>query len=90
MIALRTYFMGPTNTKGARITCDDGNGRRVTVSYDHALPRDEVHIPAVLAFIEKFQLRVRGEFVGGGYNQDFMFWVIDSPHSPRVNVDTDR
>lgn len=36
MKAIRTKFIGPTNTKGSRIKADDGDGNSITVSFDYA------------------------------------------------------
>jgi hypothetical protein len=62
MQAIVTKFLGPTNTRGARIkaTCQAGS---VTVPYGYANV-DEEHKKAVVALL--FKLDWAGSWVGGG------------------------
>ena len=46
MQAITTKYLGPTNTKGARIQAAMGD-IRVTVPYPHELPGEAVHFEAV-------------------------------------------
>lgn len=61
MIAIHTKYIGPSNTRGARIkayTADWGTskGFTATVPYDHALSGVNVHFEAVKALVAKHQL----------------------------------
>lgn len=55
MQAIITKYMGPTNTKGARIkaTCESGS---LTISYDHDLDSDGNHRAAAEALCAKIGL----------------------------------
>ncbi len=55
MKAIRTKYFGPTNTKGARFQADDGDGNRVTVSYDYDLNSGANHEVAALALCTKMK-----------------------------------
>ena len=52
MQAITTKYIGPSNTKGARIkaTCDAGS---ITVSYPHELSGQDVHAFAAMALVRK-------------------------------------
>jgi hypothetical protein len=51
--AITTKYLGPTNSRGARIKATGSFGR-VTVPYDHALSAFENHRAAANAFMTKF------------------------------------
>lgn len=53
MIAIHTKYIGPSNTRGARIKAYASDGRSVTVGYDHALDSDKAHFQAARAFADK-------------------------------------
>jgi len=56
-IAIHTKYVGPTNTKGARIKASCVRGREklsVSVSFDYALGCEERHAQAVFALLAKF------------------------------------
>ncbi len=56
-IAIHTKYIGPTNTKGARIKASCVRGREnlsVFVSFDYALGCEERHAKAVFALLAKF------------------------------------
>lgn len=52
MQAIVTKYIGPTDTKGARIkaTCDAGS---ITIDYPHELSGDDVHAKAAMALVRK-------------------------------------
>lgn len=52
MQAIVTKYIGPTDTKGARIkaTCDAGS---VTIGYPHELSGQDVHAAAAMALVRK-------------------------------------
>jgi hypothetical protein len=53
MQAIITKYIGPTNTKGARIKATASAGS-VTIGYPHELERDERHALAAKKLCEKF------------------------------------
>lgn len=53
MKAITVRYLGPTNTRGARLKASDRDGSSITVSYDYGLSRDERHDSAALALCEK-------------------------------------
>lgn len=76
MKAIRTRYVGPTNTRGSRITATDADGNRVSISYPHQLNSDQAHELAAYTLMRK--MRWECELVGGGFNND-EFWVM-LPH----------
>lgn len=81
MQAIMTKYIGPTNTRGARIKATTGSGHAsVTVPYDHALPDEAVHWVAARALIVKMGWKGPGNrpwgWVAGG-TRDGLAWV---PH----------
>ncbi|MDF0504833.1 hypothetical protein POK33_29290 [Burkholderia cenocepacia] len=52
MQAITTKFIGPTDTKGARIkaSCDAGS---ITISYPHAFSEEACHALAAMALVRK-------------------------------------
>ena len=78
MMAIRTRFHGPTNTRGSRITAsisDGGRTERLTVPYDHAA-KDPFE-DAAYAMAAKMGWPVTLQ--GGSYNGD-RYWVITEYH----------
>lgn len=53
MQAICTKYLGPTNTKGARIKAYTESGLSATVAYDHSLNTTENHYNAVKAFVAR-------------------------------------
>lgn len=72
MKAIRTRYLGPTNTKGSRIKADDGDGNSMIVSYDHRYGIDENHRLACKALQRK--LNWAGRYYGGGMPHS-RYWV---------------
>lgn len=64
MKAITTKYIGPTNTRGARIKATDSDGNAVTLSIDYSLNHDQRHRAAALALVQK--MNWGGEWVGGG------------------------
>jgi hypothetical protein len=61
MIAIHTKYIGPSNTRGARIKAytagwGDIKGFTATVPYNHALDGVNVHFEAVKALVTKNKL----------------------------------
>lgn len=74
MIAIQTKYLGPTNTKGARIKAFTCNGHSATVDYDYALSDEKLHFEAVKALKEKCALDWDiSEMTYGGTDQGYVF-----------------
>lgn len=74
--AITTKYLGPTNTRGARIkaTCDAGS---LTVHWDYALNPSRNHAAAAQALAEK--LGWTGRYVGGADTRSgYVFVDADS------------
>ena len=61
MIAIHTKFIGPTNSRGARIkaytaTFGDLKGFQATISYPYSLSGHECHFEAVKELVKKNNL----------------------------------
>jgi hypothetical protein len=55
MVIIKTKFLSPTNTKGARIKAS-ANGMSVTIPYPYAKSHEFVHYEAVYCLVEKYAL----------------------------------
>lgn len=85
MYAIETYYLAPTNTRGARIkarvmggrTADGGPARSITLPWDHALGTSENHAAACEALATR--LGWSGEWVEGGGPQGSSVWVLARP-----------
>ena len=74
MRTIHTHFVGPTNSRGARIVAQVGDWKRgepgrVTVSYDYAGTNESRHDAAASALCDKMGWGVTSpsrEFVRGG------------------------
>lgn len=75
MKAITTTYHGPTNTRGARVIADDGDGNRVTVPYDSARNRDANHRHAAAALCHKLQWI--GTLVQGETKEGPVFVFLD-------------
>ena len=62
MQTITTKFIGPSNTRGARVKATTASGKSLTVPYDHAIG-DESHSVAALTLARK--LGWSGSLVGG-------------------------
>ena len=74
MKAIKTKYHGPTNTKGARISADDGDGHKITISYPCELNIDAAHQKAASELCSK--IGWSGELTPGWY-RDECFWVFE-------------
>lgn len=68
--AITTKYIGPTNTRGARIVAKAQAGRLV-VPYDHSLEVSANHAAAARAFAQKWDWD--GTWVGGGTDEGACF-----------------
>ena len=74
--AIKTSYVGPTNTRGARITAKCA-AKKITVPYNHALNCDENHAAAANQLVQLLGWTPEngnyGQFVGGCYDNDYYF-----------------
>ncbi len=56
MIAIQTKYLGPTNTRGARIKAWTDSGFSASISYPHEVSHELCHFQAVKALIAKHKL----------------------------------
>lgn len=56
MQAIYTKYLGPTNTKGARIKAYTLGGLSVTIGFDYALSGEAIHFQAVKALVKRYAL----------------------------------
>jgi hypothetical protein len=81
MKAISTKYHGPSNTRGSRITADDGDGNRITVSYDHSASMGaEVHSKAAIALCRK--MNWDGELIAGATDKGYVFVFSNSERFP--------
>lgn len=72
MKAIKTRYVGPTNTRDARIIASDSDGNRVSIGYPYELPMGvECHRKAAEALCEKMQWP--GTLVGGSTKRGYCF-----------------
>jgi len=82
--AIRTRYVGPSNTKAGRIVADAGDrASRVTFEYDHSLNTVQNHAYAALLVTRKMGWTPEPDnrftpLTGGGYNAEY-FWVFTEP-----------
>lgn len=71
--AIRTKYVGPTNSRGGRLIADDGDGNRTVVPYAHRLSPHENHRVAFLVLSEKMQWPVaKAQY---GYFKNQCYWT---------------
>ena len=73
MKAIKTRYIGPTNTRGSRIKATDEDGNNVTMSYNDALNSDDMHRCAAETLCKK--INWKGDIIGGRL-KDCMVWVF--------------
>jgi hypothetical protein len=77
--AIRTRYVGPSNTRPGRIIADAGDrASRVTVEYDHALNPTQNHAYAAVLVTRKMgwnDAQYHTPLVGGAYDNVY-FWVF--------------
>ena len=73
MQAIETRYLGPTNTRGARIKATSASGKSVTVPYPYEETHGmSAHWPAAKALAESLGWSA-GEYVGGGTKNGYVF-----------------
>jgi len=73
MKCIRTRFIPATDTRGSRISADDGDGNKITMSWDHALSTTGNHGAAANALCEKMSWT--GEMTMG-WHKNYGYWVF--------------
>ena len=74
MKAIETHYLGPTNTKGARIVAHDMDNNRIVVDYTAALTLIKSYRAAAEALRDKMSWR--GELVGGATKRGYTFVFV--------------
>ena len=69
MQAIRTRYLGPTNTKGARVVATAQAGRLV-IPWDYALDQEDNHRAAAMAFIHRWGWE--GDWVSGALDDCYV------------------
>lgn len=72
-VAIKTKYVGPTDTKGSRIIAT-ANGNRVSIPYSHS---GDAHQKAAKAICEK--MGWTGQLVEGGTEDGKVFVFLDGP-----------
>ena len=80
MKAIKTVYLGPTNTRGSRIKASDGDGHSVTVPYPHELSGADCHAVAAVALCRK--MGWDGILIAGGLNDCYVFTFAASESYP--------
>ncbi len=71
MKAIKTKYLGPTDTRGSRISASDEDGNRITIPYPHELNNDRGHLAAAEALCRK--MKWSGELNGGSLKNGYVF-----------------
>lgn len=66
MKAIKTTFLGPTNTQPSRCKATDEDGNSVVRTWDSELSPDENHRKAAYALRDKMDWARHGELITGG------------------------
>jgi hypothetical protein len=79
MIAIQTKYLGPTNTRGARIKAWTDSGFSASISYPHEVSHELCHFQAVKALIAKHKLDWNlNEMRYGGTDNGYVFCFAHS------------
>lgn len=71
MKAIRTKYMGPTNTRGSKIKASDEAGNSITIPYPYELSGEAVYAKAAIALCKKMSWK--GQLIGGGLKDGYVF-----------------
>lgn len=74
MKAITTKYVGPTDTKGARIIAREPDGQRCTIGYPHELNAENAHRSAAEALRDKCGWK--GTLIGGWAGPSTYVWVF--------------
>lgn len=81
MKAIVTKFMGPTDTRGARIKATEPDGKSVIVPYGYTSPV-KAHAEAAIALAKK--MRWTGTLIAGGLKGSEYVFVFSSGDSFKI------
>ena len=73
--SIETHYVGPTNTRGARIIAASASGIRSSIPYPHELSGVEGHLQAALKLCAK--LSWTGTLVGAGTKRGYVFSFLN-------------
>lgn len=73
MKAIRTRYIGPTNTRGSRIKASDGDGNTYSMPYPQTMDSDDAHEMAAYGLMAK--MGWPNVLNGGGFDRD-MYWTM--------------
>jgi len=82
MIAIRTRYHGPTDTRGARISATDTYGNQTTLPYPYALSGAAGHAVAVRALCE--QMGWAGTLTAGRTESGDYWWTFDNGYQVTI------
>ena len=71
MKAIRTKYLGATNTRGSRIKADDYDGNSITIGYDYSLDGEELFKKSAVALCSK--MGWSEQLIGGGTDTGYVF-----------------
>jgi hypothetical protein len=74
MKAITTKFLGPINTKDARIKAYDCDGNSIIIAYDPSLSNEEAYKKAAMALVNKMEWSwVEKCTIGGAIKNGYVF-----------------
>lgn len=85
-MSIVTTFIGPTNTKGARIRAKAHEMRPITVNYTYDGTESYQHARAALALRDALDWAHLGEMVGAHLNGSSMVWVFKTHTANTASV----
>lgn len=74
--AIETKYVGPTNTKGARIAVYYGHAARKFYPWDHGLDIEDNHKEAARKFLESRGLHEKFDLAGGFTTTGYAFILV--------------
>ena len=79
MQTISTRYCGCTNTKGSRIVAKASGGKKITLSYNHALNSEGNHMAAAHELMKR--LGWSGRMIGGDTKDGMSFVFNDSEYT---------
>jgi len=76
MKAITTKYVGPTNTRGSRVSATDSDGNRISIPYEGGLDSQAAHRAAALALCKKMNWNSCERLVGGGTKKGYAFVFV--------------
>jgi len=73
MKAIKTKYLGPTNTRGSRIKASDGCGNAIVINWDYELDVDKNHKVAAITLCKKMKWNTS---FATGWHEGFAFHVL--------------